>query len=466
MSNCFELQKNKLIWNGDLSELKSYVAEKLNINGKWKSPSGGRWLFTSDALSITWYCKSKTVLFQGPRGSEVADSLKKNIDASRIAIVKDAELNIATPAASERRNETIDNQCSLSINNSNSNMFDRSSNTTTTINRSDSDASEGKANEQEMCSHKQNEGDYIMNCKDCSKLSVEVAEIKLDLALLFLKVNTAEAPATCECNRLRNENQLLKQEIKLLKETLHGMELSKSPINIAIDNMNNQPTITDNDSVVLIDIEESEVNVNTNMNNLPSATDKEKQYNTRGPVVNDSLMKYRNPNKPVVQDSLTSFDHLLKEKAVLNANMHRHKRNQVHNSPTNRTHFSKPNYRRNQAALNANMDRHKRNPMHNSSTNRTHFSKPNYRRNQFSEPKHQYRQANFPSQVFRSGRYRRIPKPRTTANNTDTRASQINPAYKVNPFQSKSELQLGETESWEAYLELVNRTLDQFGTLV
>jgi hypothetical protein len=168
------------------------------------------------------------------------------------------------------------------------------------------------------------------------------------------------------------------------------------------------------------------------MNNLPSATDKEKQYNTRGPVVNDSLMKYRNPNKPVVQDSLTSFDHLLKEKAALNANMHRHKRNQVQNSPTNRT----------------------------------HFSKPNYRRNQFSEPKHQYRQANFPSKIFRSGRYRRIPKPRTTADNTDTRESQINPAYKMNPFKSKSELQLGETESWEAYLQLVNRTLDQFGTLV
>ncbi|CAB4021046.1 Hypothetical predicted protein, partial [Paramuricea clavata] len=124
-----------------------------------------------------------------PRGSEVADSLKKNIDASRIAIVKDAELNIATPAVSERRNESIDNQYSLSVNNSNSNMFDRSSNTTTTINRSDSDASEGKANEQEMCSHKQNEGDYIMNCKDCSKLSVEVAEIKLDLLKLPLHVN-------------------------------------------------------------------------------------------------------------------------------------------------------------------------------------------------------------------------------------------------------------------------------------
>jgi hypothetical protein len=149
-------------------------------------------------------------------------------------------------------------------------------------------------------------------------------------------------------------------------------------------------------------------------------------------------MKYTNPNKPVshadepvVQDSLTSFDHLPKEKAALNTNMHRHKRNQVHNSPTNRT----------------------------------RFSKPNYRRNQFSKPKHQYRQIFFPSKNFRSGRYRRIPKPRTTAKNTDTRGSQINPTCKVKPFQSKSELQLGETESWKAYLQFVNRTLDQFGTL-
>ena len=91
------------------------------------------------------------------------------------------------------------------------------------------------------------------------------------------------------------------------------------------------------------------------MNNLPSATDNDKQYNTRGPVVNDPFMKYSNPNKPVsyadepvVQDSLTSFDHLPKEKAALNTNMHRQKRNKVHNSPTNRTHFPKPNYRRNQ----------------------------------------------------------------------------------------------------------------------
>ncbi len=45
-----------------------------------------------------------------------------------------------------------------------------------------------------------------------------------------------------------------------------------------IRTMNNQPTATDNDSVVLIDLEES--NENNSTNNLPSAIDNDKQNNT------------------------------------------------------------------------------------------------------------------------------------------------------------------------------------------
>ena len=54
------------------------------VNGSHHQGDAGYLL--ADALSIrtiTWYCKSKTVLFQGPRGSEVADSLKKNISMHR-----------------------------------------------------------------------------------------------------------------------------------------------------------------------------------------------------------------------------------------------------------------------------------------------------------------------------------------------------------------------------------------------
>ncbi len=83
---------------------------------------------------------------------------------------------------------------------------------------------------------------------------------------------------------------------------------------------------------MLIDLEESDEN--TSMNNLPSAIDNDKQNNTGGKIANDSFVKHSNPNKPtsrtdepIAQDSLISFDHLLKEKAALNANLYRQKRN-------------------------------------------------------------------------------------------------------------------------------------------
>jgi hypothetical protein len=227
-----------------------------------------------------------------------------------------------------------------------------------------------------------------------------------------------------------------------------------------IQSMNNQETATDNDSVVLIDLEDPDES--TNMNNLPSGIDN-KQNNTGGTVANDSFINHSNPNKPinyadepVVQDSLTSFDHLLKEKAGLNANMYCRKRNQVHNATTNRTHFSKPNYWRSQNSK----PRH-----HNRFSNKPRNPTFQRRRNTFNrvdrieDPRHS--QTNFPTKNFRSGRYRKIPKPRRTVDNTHTRANLISPTYKMKPFQSTPEFQLEDSESWEAYLQLVNRTLDQ-----
>ena len=101
--------------------------------------------------------------------------------------------------------------------------MDKSNTDTTGIDRSDLDVETSEPNEQEEAySRKQNEDDGIMDCKDCTKLSVEVDEIKLDLAILFLKIKSTGVTTTCECESLQNENQLLKQEIKALKDKLTG----------------------------------------------------------------------------------------------------------------------------------------------------------------------------------------------------------------------------------------------------
>ena len=59
-----------------------------------------------------------------------------------------------------------------------------------------------------------------------------------------------------------------------------------------------------------------------------------------------------------------------------------------------------------------------------------------------------------------SGRYR-IP-----VCNTHTGTNLFNPIYKMNPSQLKSDLQLIDKDPWEAHLQQINSTLDQFGTLV
>ena len=67
---------------------------------------------------------------------------------------------------------------------------------------------------------------------------------------------------------------------------------------------------------------------------------------------------------------------------------------------------------------------------------------------------------------FRKGqhpsRYRKTPKPRTTAHSTRIRTSSISSPYVAKLFQSRLEYQHEDREPWEAYLQLVNRTLDQF----
>ena len=51
----FYLNKSKLKWKGTLEDLKAFVLAEIDANTaenvNWKSPSGGKWTFDSEALS-------------------------------------------------------------------------------------------------------------------------------------------------------------------------------------------------------------------------------------------------------------------------------------------------------------------------------------------------------------------------------------------------------------------------------
>ena len=71
----FYLNKSKLKWKGTLEDLKAFVLVEIDANTaenvNWKSPSGGKWTFDSEALSVTWHKASENIYLKGERGNHL-----------------------------------------------------------------------------------------------------------------------------------------------------------------------------------------------------------------------------------------------------------------------------------------------------------------------------------------------------------------------------------------------------------
>ncbi|CAB4032593.1 Tetratricopeptide repeat 28 [Paramuricea clavata] len=97
----FNIKRSKLIWTGSLETLKAFVLTEIDEETAetttWRSPSGGKWLFDSKLLSVTWLTKSQNIYFDGEKGSDLMERihsfLKQDPDnASEIA--NPAELDL------------------------------------------------------------------------------------------------------------------------------------------------------------------------------------------------------------------------------------------------------------------------------------------------------------------------------------------------------------------------------------
>ena len=167
MSQSFpvDIKKNKLKWAGDLEGLKLFISDEFKLKGKWKSPRGGTWQFLSEHLTVTWYMTSKSILLQGPHGSEVYSTLKKKAEAPTV----------------------INND----LNNSSAHFI---VNDVNDENEKEADVSDveiidalmpkdetGDRDSQEGMQRVNSKGDQI-SCNECKILSVDIAEIKLDLS--------------------------------------------------------------------------------------------------------------------------------------------------------------------------------------------------------------------------------------------------------------------------------------------
>ena len=112
----------------------------------WRSPSGGTWCFKGDNdLSVTRHSKSKTIAFDG----KAADEIKK-----RIHEAINSRHNASSPSV-QNINNLLTNDQNLLITE-----------------------------------------EVIRGCGDCNKFSIEMAEVKLELAMLFALVDRSELNTT------------------------------------------------------------------------------------------------------------------------------------------------------------------------------------------------------------------------------------------------------------------------------
>jgi hypothetical protein len=76
----FDVKKDKLKWTGSLEDLKAFVLtvidEETAETTAWRSPSGGKWVFESKPLVVTWQTKSEYIYFEGERSTALEDSVR------------------------------------------------------------------------------------------------------------------------------------------------------------------------------------------------------------------------------------------------------------------------------------------------------------------------------------------------------------------------------------------------------
>ena len=169
--------KDKIKWFGEFESLKEFLSKNLNLQGKWSSPGGKCKLLQTKEISIRWYSDRKSLNING-----VGENVKR---------IKTELLSMAKTANDIELNSEVESQ-------------DESDEMNTHV-PTLPEANIQVQNLPETC----DEEDNIV-CNDCRKLSIDVAEVKFELALVWAKINALDQKP-CQCESLKRENNLLRK---------------------------------------------------------------------------------------------------------------------------------------------------------------------------------------------------------------------------------------------------------------
>ena len=94
-------EDSKLKWIGDLDSLKYFIANELNLSGKWSSPGGDVKAFTSESdvsneseiIKMKWYQGKKFLLFQGVKAKQIEEEIQRKMQSNSNGYFEEGEAN-------------------------------------------------------------------------------------------------------------------------------------------------------------------------------------------------------------------------------------------------------------------------------------------------------------------------------------------------------------------------------------
>ena len=213
--------KKEYFWDGSLSELKSFVKNNLGLSGKWTSPGGEVKLFTNANFRLKW------------QGSSI----------KRLVIIKDDEKDYLVKAL---RKYAID-----------------------------------QSDDTERCSVELNRADAAKTkspSDDCSKYDIDMAELKLDVAMLTALLHkdqeklTSQSASIVEFQALTQyllrENEKRAAELESVKASINRLASGDEYVIRVDDNeVNNTVSLASRSSIRRLDVHDSEC-VDTNKSKL------------------------------------------------------------------------------------------------------------------------------------------------------------------------------------------------------
>ena len=94
-------EDSKLKWIGDLDSLKYFIANELNLSGKWSSPGGDANAYTSESdasneseiIMIKWYQGKKFLLFLRVKAKQIEEEIQRKIQSNSNVYFEERETN-------------------------------------------------------------------------------------------------------------------------------------------------------------------------------------------------------------------------------------------------------------------------------------------------------------------------------------------------------------------------------------